>query len=163
MSVVTPKQTCIFPSAIKNISVGNRHGLVTLSDGRLFATGTAGPNAHPGSAPLSTDFHDTGVTGVDRAIASNDYSLLIRNGQAWGCGNNSLGQINPWAVLEPIFFQQIPPTLIPIVPVNVFTRERSSFWLLSDGRVLAVGDNTYGQLADTTAHPTGVYVVVDFH
>jgi alpha-tubulin suppressor-like RCC1 family protein len=161
-SIATPQKAYTAPLGIRDISCGTKHGLVVLNDGRLVGTGYAGANAYPYIGASSQTFIDTGTTGIDKAIAANDYSLFLRNGMPWVCGYNMQGQLAPGVTASPISYQQ--SVVSGGNPLNdAFTRELSSFWIQPDGRVFCLGDNTYGQLACMSALPTGAYGTVGFH
>jgi len=156
------------PVPIREITCGTRHGLIVLSDGRLLATGYPGsqyayPMTSNGSQAFTEAVSTSGlVTGIDRAIAANDYSLFLRNGLPWVCGYNAQGQLAPGVTASPIMYQQ--SVISAGLPLNdVFTRERSSFWIQPDGRVFALGDNTFGQLGCPSAVQIGGYGTIGFH
>ena len=162
----TPQKVYTAPVGIRDLSCGTKHGLVVLNDGRLVGTGIAGANAWPENGAASPVFKEAvlgiPITGMDKAVAANDYSLFLRNGLPWICGDNTEGQLVPGVTASPVVYQQ---SVIGdgLALKDVFTRERSSFWIQPDGRVFALGDNTYGQLGCMTAQQTGGYGTVDFH
>jgi len=162
-TITTPQKAYTAPVGIRDISCGTKHGLVVLNDGKLVGTGYAGTNAWPQPGASSQTFTEVmSVSGFDRAIAANDYSLFLRNGLPWICGYNAQGQLAPGVTTSPVSYQQsVVSSGNPLK--NMFTRERSSFWIQPDGRVFCLGDNSYGQLACMTAQSVGGYGTVGFH
>jgi len=159
--IIPPRPAYTAPIPIRDISCGTKHGLVVLNDGGLVATGQAGVHAYPQTG--SQAFTEiSSVSGIDRAVASNDYSLFLRSGSPWICGHNLQGQLLPGTNTSPVLYRPF-VTLEGLPFHDMSTGERSSFWIQSDGRVFALGDNFYGQLGFLTAQIINNFGTVDFH
>jgi alpha-tubulin suppressor-like RCC1 family protein len=139
------------------IAAGDYHSLFLRSDGKVYACGynNAGQlgdgtttNSSTPIAILTTNIGTTyPITAID---AGDNHSLFLRSdGKVFSCGSNSNGQLGNTGDYTPT---QITTTNIgttyPIIAIAGGGRQ--SFFLRSDGKVFASGNNGSGELGDGT-------------
>ncbi|MCN9243591.1 Ig-like domain repeat protein [Streptomyces sp. RY43-2] len=136
------------------IAAGDLHSLALTSDGRVLAwgfnssgqlgDGTTTDRLTPVEVHLPAGVQVTGISGGDA------HSLaLTSDGRVLAWGNNGFGQLGDGTTtthLTPVETLLPTGTQVTAVAAGGF----HSLALTSDGRVLAWGDNLFGQLGDGT-------------
>lgn len=133
----------------KALAAGAQHSLALSPQGEVFAWGANGAG-QLGDGSQTGRGTPAKVAGVPRGVvaiaAGGDHSLaLSANGQVWGWGANSSGELGPSAAL----FLSVPtpiPGLADIVQIGCgggFVMALSR-----DGSLWTLGDNTFGQLGN---------------
>jgi alpha-tubulin suppressor-like RCC1 family protein len=172
----TPQKVAIpLPAGvtISQVAAGDAFSLALASDGVVWGWGdnthsqlgpalVSSPDGSGAAPPLAIVPTRVGITGVTAIGAGINHSLAITTGgQVWTWGDNSLGQLrgDTAGLPEPMWRQVQLPTGAA-APVAVDGGRGESLALLADGRVLAWGDNSAGQLGKpaTTATAAPDYV-----
>jgi len=125
------------------IAVGDNHSLVIKSDLSLWA---AGDNSHgqlgAGASVENTD----GVKVMDNVVAvdaNGETSFAIdTNGDLYGWGNNTNGQIDPAQVATYIY----QPTKVMENVISVSAGDGHTVVITTDGEAYGWGSNEYGEL-----------------
>jgi alpha-tubulin suppressor-like RCC1 family protein len=159
----TTTSTYTGDSTWTKISAGKYHSLFLRSDGKVFACGdngsgqlgdgTSGITTNK-STPIQILTTNIGTTYPIIAIAAGEsHSLFLRSdGKVFACGYNASGQLGdgtttnnstPIAILTTNI-----GTTFPITAISAGANH--SFFLRSDGKVFACGDNYNAQLGDGT-------------
>jgi len=172
----TPMQVMISPEVpVTNVtaaSAGNGHSLYVTSDAKLWAMGkndsgqlgdgTTTSRASPVPVMASPGVPAANVIAV---AAGGAHSLYVTNdGRLWAMGDNTYGQLGDGTTTNRA--TPVPVMVSPGVPAtNVIAASAGgthSLYVTNDGKLWAMGDNTYGQLGDgtTTNRATPVPVMV---
>jgi len=141
--------------SITAISAGGSHTLALKSDGTVLAwgnnsSGQLGNTSYPiiSSTPVAVAV----LSGVRGIYAGNSHSLALKtDGSLWAWGNNSSGQLGNGTFLNssiPVLVSFPPGS--PAVDRFVAAGFAHTMAMMSDGTVMAWGDNSHGQLGDGT-------------
>ncbi|HEX7957129.1 MAG TPA: hypothetical protein VF508_09310, partial [Pyrinomonadaceae bacterium] len=149
-------------SGVKAIAAGGSHALALKTDGTLWAWGANG------GGQLNTGAWDDSPHYVPLFVASDVVALAAGPGQTyavksdgtvWVCGYNFYGLAGQPSTVSHI------PTLTKMQGLSnvtaVFSGEKNSFAVRSDGTLWAWGDNEYGQFGagrGAQTNPTPVQV-----
>lgn len=143
------------------VSGGGWHSLALLSNGTVKAWGDDSwgqTGAGPGNMSVPLPISSSSLSGVVAIAAGLGHSLaLLQNGTVKSWGRNHMGQLglgyttsNFWGVPPA---QQIPPSSLSNVTA-IAAGWNHSLALLSNGTVMAWGDNNAGQLGIGIPAPT---------
>ncbi len=148
LAVSTPQAVPGITDAV-DVAAGSAHSLALLGDGRVLAWGSnISGQLGDGTVLRKSAPVDTGARAVARIRAGGNSSLAITEERillAWG--ENSAGQLG----LGPGVTGDIPtPTGIAADVVDAAAADTFLVVATSDGRVLAAGENVFGQLGDGT-------------
>lgn len=131
---------------------GEAHAMATCSDGTIFAWGFNG-SGQLGDGTY--DSHNVAVPVLDLSdvvyiAAGYQHSVAVKkDGTVWAWGYNGAGQVGDGTTVSRTSPRQVtlPENAKAVAVAAGFNH---SLALLSDGTVLAWGDNGYGQLGDGT-------------
>ena len=148
----TPGQSTLPAGRIAvRIAAGARHALALLDDGSVYAWGLNNIG-QLGQGDILPRFAPTKVELPAPAIAiaaGRGHSLaVLEDRRVFAWGDNGLGQLGDGNVLTFVVAPQAVPGIVDAV--DVAAGALHSLALLADGRVLAWGSNTSGQLGDGT-------------
>jgi alpha-tubulin suppressor-like RCC1 family protein len=145
-------------SNVKDISGGGSHSLAVKNDGTVWAWGSQSSYGQLGDNsttqrnwPIKTNY--IGTTNTAIAVTAGYYHslALMNNGKvlAWGCNNNGqLGDNSQTNRYQTVEVKYIGTTNTAIAVAAGYYH---SVALMADGKVLAWGDNSKGQLGDGNA------------
>lgn len=145
-------------SGIDDIATGESHSLALKNDGTVWAWGSGG-SGRLGNA--STNFQytpvqastATGLANVKQISAGRIHSMAIdAQGQAWGWGWNSYGQLGDGGVSSTVTEPMQIPGMANTVALG--GAEYRSVFALADGTLKSCGRGEYEQLG-TGADPSG--------
>ena len=156
-----------------SIAAGNMHSLVLLADGSLWAWGD-NSFGQLGNNTVDNASLPVKVAGIDGAgflsnainIAAGDFHnlILLNNGKVLAFGNNEKGQLgngNVGGILltpaEVLFYDKV-DTVKKVVDLDA--GKNHSLVLLSNGSILSWGDNSSGQLGDSSFTDSSEPIVV---
>lgn len=149
-----PELVTAFPGLhIVDIAVGLNHSVVLTGDGEVYAVGANnegqlgnGTTRNIGFYPTPVAVDLSGVDGQVVSIAAGDtHTLLLTDqGQVYGFGDNSFGQLGLGNGVENVTL----PTLLPVAGevASIEANFNTTFLVTTDGEVYATGRNLYGQL-----------------
>ncbi|WP_338779114.1 Ig-like domain repeat protein [Streptomyces sp. DG1A-41] len=144
--VSTPTQAKL-PAGVRIKDIDGDHGLMLTVDGRVLSW--PGGNNPTTTLPTEVPF-PAGIT-ITAIAAGNRHNLaLTSDGRVLAWGDNDHGQLGNGSKqpsATPVWVQL--PSGAKITGIDAGFRH--SLAVTSDGRVLAWGDNTYGQLGDPSA------------
>ena len=153
----TPVAVSWFGSPVTAVAGGRGHSLALNSLGQVLAWGANGAGQlgngnTTGTTTPQNSFFSVTATAV---AAGDDHSLVLTSaGQVMAAGNNGIGQLGNGSTTNsssPVAVMLPNGTTITAIAAD----GANSLALTSTGRVLAWGDNTYGQLGNgTTANST---------
>lgn len=141
----TPVQVTGLPAQVSSISAGWQHALA-VGDGQVWGWGQ---NAF-GQSTSSLDPLDFGpasvpLPGVAVSVAAGTAHSLARlaNGETWGWGSGFNGALGSASLGS----SRSPPSRLelPLSVVSLAAATDTTFAVLADGSVLALGDNRVGQ------------------
>ncbi|MGI8793024.1 MAG: RCC1 domain-containing protein [Acidimicrobiales bacterium] len=146
------------PGGVSATSVvaGANHSLATGADGRVYAWGsntTAQLSLDPSTVALrSTPVAVQGVTGATAVAAGDGFSMALANGTVYAWGDNQRGQLGtaqPGAdnTLATIGVQ--PRPVAGLGATSAIGAGGSHALAISNGQVMAWGDNAANQLNDS--------------
>jgi alpha-tubulin suppressor-like RCC1 family protein len=172
----TPVAVSGLGSGVKQISAGSAHALALLSNGtikawganeygQLATGGSSGPESCRFSEPCSTKpLAISGLSGVIAMAAGAGHSLaLFSDGTVTAWGLNESGELGVDPATGPSKCGRYPftqPCATKPTPVSglsevvAVSAERASLALLSSGKVMAWGNNEYGQLGNGSTSNT---------
>jgi alpha-tubulin suppressor-like RCC1 family protein len=144
-------------SNIIAVSTGGRYSIALTGDGTIYAWGaetSGGLCLVQNGTKYRTPQLIEGLSNITAIAASQgNQSFFVRsNGQVKACGNNAKGQLGDGTTTN----AESPVTVIdangdPVAGVTaVASGEYHSLLLLSNGTVMAMGQNRYGELGDGT-------------
>src|SRR6202521_2199414 len=145
----TPVAVSWFGSPVTAVAGGRGHSLALNSLGQVLAWGANGAgqlgNRHTtGTTPPQNSFFSVTATAV---AAGDDHSLVLTSaGQVMAAGNNGIGQLGNGSTTSSSPVDVMLPNGTPIP--KIAAEGGYSLALPSTGRVLAWGDNSYGQLGN---------------
>ena len=124
---------------IKKISCGKSSCIFLKTDGSVYSTGTGATGLdstvyYPTPIPFLSDIED-----IEMSDSSGHALFLKKNGDVYGCGSNSYGQLGGTASIAPIKLN-----LMNIVSLSC--GEYHSVFITKDGDAYACGSNSQGQL-----------------
>jgi alpha-tubulin suppressor-like RCC1 family protein len=141
-------------TGVTAISAGGEHSLALLSNGTVMAWGG---NGHGQLGDGHTNDSDVpvavkGLAGVTAVAAGGEHSLaLLSNGTVMAWGGDEYGQLGNSTVeaVEEERISDVPVAVSGVSGVTAITAgARHSLALLSNGTVMAWGENEYGELGD---------------
>jgi alpha-tubulin suppressor-like RCC1 family protein len=143
------------------VAAGGRHSLALLADGSVVAWGAdshgqLGDNeTNMRSIPVPVE----GLSGVKAISAGADHSLaLLNNGTVMAWGDNESGQLGIGSGVEDV---EVPVAVQGLSGVKAISAGAAhSLALLSNGTVMAWGENESGQLGDGQTTNSKVPVAV---
>ena len=151
------------PVQVKNATnviaatAGNDYSLFVTSDGKLWGMGiTFGISANvPVQVPVPTTAKVIAVSAKER------HSLFAtEDGKLWAMGHNAYGQLGDGTTTNKSTPVQVPvPTTAKVIAVSAGS-DLSSF-VTEDGKLWAMGDNSWGELGDGTTTERHTPVLVD--
>jgi probable HAF family extracellular repeat protein len=141
----------VVSSGVTAIAAGYSHSLFLKSDGSLWAMGN---NLHGELGDGTTTFSavpkqimSSGVSGI---AAGYDYSFFLKSdGSLWAVGYNGVGQLGDGTTSD----VPVPKEIVSIGVTAIATSGLSdshSLLLQTDGSLLGMGFNAYGELGDGT-------------
>ncbi|HQF53698.1 MAG TPA: hypothetical protein PK208_01135 [Fibrobacteria bacterium] len=140
-------------SGVRQVAAGRYHSLLLLSDGTVLTTGRNG-GGQLGVGNTATQYAwseaRTETETVTNAVAiagGMEHSLiLLADGTVLAAGSNDLGQLGIAGGGSSPWFRTVQRNGAPLVGVKAIAAGfHHSVFLLVDGTVLAVGDNSYKQ------------------
>lgn len=149
----------ILPQAkIEAVAGGNRHGLMLMDNGSVFAIGSS----HLESAIWPETVNDQApILTIDsegaKVAAGNGSSLILKNdGSLWSFGSNARGQLGNGSYKD----QPTPTMVIPNGVIDISAGGEHCLILKEDGSVWAFGLNSNGQLATGSTDDSATPVLV---
>jgi alpha-tubulin suppressor-like RCC1 family protein len=143
------------------IAAGYEHSVMLKADGTAWTTGfnLFGQIGDGTQIYRNRRTQVTGLSGVIAVDAGGDHTLFVKNdGTAWSCGNNSAGELgNGSAAAFHMTAVQV-SGLTGIV--NTAGGGHHSIFLKNNGYVYACGDNSSGQLGDSSLNSRTTPVLV---
>ena len=145
-------------SGVSAISAGGSYSLFLKTDGTVWACGSnsAGElgdgTTNNRNTPVQVKLGGVPITGVTAISAGGQHSLFLKNdGTVWAVGENSSGQLGDGVITYPddnTFTAN--PVLVMGGVKAIAAGGSSSFFLKTDGRVYAVGNNVDGHFGNGT-------------
>lgn len=143
------------------VAAGGRHSLALLADGSVVAWGAGGlgqlgdGSTSESSVPVAVQ----GLSGVTAIAAGGSHSLaLLNNGTVMAWGDNESGQLGSGSSAED---SDVPVAVKGLTGVKAISAGASfSLALLSNGTVMAWGENESGELGNGKAGASNVPVAV---
>jgi alpha-tubulin suppressor-like RCC1 family protein len=141
----------VVSSGVTAIAAGYTHSLFLKSDGSLWAMGSdlhgeLGDGTTTSSA-VPKQIMSSGVSGI---AAGYDYSFFLKSdGSLWAVGYNGVGQLGDGTTSD----VPVPKEIVSIGVTAIATSGLSdshSLLLQTDGSLLGMGFNAYGELGDGT-------------
>ncbi|HYM53979.1 MAG TPA: IPT/TIG domain-containing protein [Solirubrobacteraceae bacterium] len=143
------------------VAAGGHHSLALLADGTVVAWGanSHGQLGNGGGPAHSVPVAAEGLTGVKAISAGGNHSLaLLKNGTVMAWGDNENGQLGIGSGVEDV---EEPVAVKGLTNVKAISAGGEfSLALLTNGTVMAWGDNEDGQLGDGKAANSNVPVAV---
>ncbi|MBP9907027.1 MAG: hypothetical protein KBF66_15865 [Rhodoferax sp.] len=151
-----PIRVTQLPGLAQQVRLGERHLVVTLTDGRILTSGdnTLG-QLGDGSVTSRANLvfgPPLGLTGPISLLATGYYHTLAidATGRLMGWGDNSTGQLGNGVSIS----RSVPVSLSSLGGVTqIASGSLHALALLDDGTVQTWGDNSDGQLGDTSDVP----------
>jgi alpha-tubulin suppressor-like RCC1 family protein len=146
---------------VTSVAAGGRHSLALLADGTVVAWGANGygqlgdGETSMSSVPVAVE----GLSGVKAISAGADHSLaLLTDGTVMAWGDNESGQLGIGSSVEDV---EAPVAVKGLSGVKAISAGADhSLALLTDGTVMAWGENESGQLGDGKTANSSVPVAV---
>ncbi len=143
------------------VAAGGRHSLALLANGTVVAWGANGVgqlgdgNTTESSVPVAVQ----GLSGVTAIAAGGSHSLaLLANGTVMAWGDNEAGQLGTGSSAE---YAEAPVAVKGLAGVKAISAGTSySLALLTNGTVMAWGENESGQLGNGKTKSSNVPVPV---
>ena len=137
---------------VEAIAAGGSHGLALLRTGTVMAWGdnASGQIGNGANNNEDTPVSVTGLTGVTAIAAGGTFSLaLLSDGTVMAWGDNSSGELGDGSNAS---FSSTPVPVTGLGEVTAISAGvNHALALLSDGTVMAWGDNSFGELGDGTS------------
>jgi len=133
------------------VAGGESHSLAVKSDGTVWAWGynDYGQLGDTSTTPRNAPVQVSGLTGVTDVAAGNVHSLALRSdGTVWAWGSHAFGKLGIGVTFIPSYIPVQVSGLTGVIAVAA--GKDNSLAVKSDGTVWAWGDNSVGQLGDTT-------------
>lgn len=148
-------------SAVMAISAGMSHSLFLKTDGTVWACGANYSGAlgdgttNDRNSPVQVKVGGVPITGVTAISAGGHHSLFLKTDKTiWAVGDNSLGQLGDGVITYPDGNTYTTNPVLAMGDAKAITAgSDSSFFLKTDGRVYAVGENMSGHFGDGTTTP----------
>jgi alpha-tubulin suppressor-like RCC1 family protein len=158
----TPVRVASGLTGISQVAGGGSHSLFLLANGEAYGAGS-NYDGQLGDG-TTTDRHTpvrvaSGLKGISQVAGGGSHSLfLLANGEAYGAGQNTRGQLGDGTTTERHTPVRVASGLTNIS--QVAAGGDHSLFLLANGEAYGAGWNRYGQLGDgtTTARYTPVRV-----
>jgi alpha-tubulin suppressor-like RCC1 family protein len=143
-------------AAVK-VAAGYNFSAVLRADGSVWTTGSnlSGQLGDSGVAPSGRNGFGRldGLSPIVDIAAGNDFCLAVTaDGSVLAWGSNTAGQLGQGSAGGQYGIPQAVPGISTAVAVTA--GDGHSLILLADGRAMAMGDNTYGQLGTASAAQT---------
>ncbi len=148
-------------SGVRSIAAGGADGLALMEDGTVVAWGNNGGGDLGDGTTTQRDVPVavSGLSGVTAIAAGDSHDLaLLSDGTVMAWGRNDQGQLGNGTTTGPETCESELPCSTTPVAVSGLSRVKAiaagynySLALLSDGTVMAWGENTWGQLGDGSA------------
>jgi alpha-tubulin suppressor-like RCC1 family protein len=155
-------------SGVTQVSGGSYHGLALLSNGTVMAWGYNG-NGQLGDGTTNDSSTPVPVAGLSNVVAvagGDEHSIaLLSNGTVMAWGDNSYGELGVGTTTGPdnCGGGNCSKTPVPVPGLsNVIAIDAGYYYstaLLSNGTVMAWGDDEYGELGDGVGVEEGCYCV----
>jgi alpha-tubulin suppressor-like RCC1 family protein len=143
------------------VAAGGRHSLALLADGTVDAWGANGRGqlGNGGTTESSVPVAVQGLSGVTAIAAGGSHNLaLLANGTVVAWGDNEAGQLGIGSAVEQV---QAPVAVKGLTGVKAISAGMNfSLALLTNGTVMAWGNNESGQLGTGKFTPSNVPVAV---
>jgi alpha-tubulin suppressor-like RCC1 family protein len=148
-------------STVKSVAAGGADGLALLENGTVVAWGNngAGELGDGTTTQRSMPVKVSGLSGVTAIAAGESHSLaLLSNGTVMAWGRNDWGQLGNGSITGPetcsefLACSTTPEVVSGLSGVKAIAAGHNfNLALLSNGTVMAWGQNTWGQLGDGTS------------
>lgn len=140
-------------------SSSSRHFFILLKDGSLYGMGLndfgqlGNNNLTTHNSPVLIRQPWNSTLSIVKITTGRSHSLfLLNNGEVYGCGSNSCGQLGLGSNIE----KTSTPTLTPLSNIrDIASGYEHSLACTFDGKLFAFGHPEYGQLGDGS---TGEYI-----
>ena len=129
---------------VVQVAAGDYHTLFLTGDGQLYGAGCSEDYDQLATGEFENESAPVAIMdGIARIWAGRDFSIALdEDGNYWGWGDNTLGQLG-LGHADPVEG----PTQLPLENVvDLAVGKQFAAALLEDGTVWTWGDNTYGQL-----------------
>jgi alpha-tubulin suppressor-like RCC1 family protein len=164
----TPVTVSLPPgTTVTAIAGGSQHSLAVTSAGKVLAWGSnfngqlGDGTRNSSSTPVAVNL--PAYVTVTAIAAGGDFNAghslaLTSSGAVWAWGDNRYGQLGDGTTVS---MSSTPVAVIQAVPFTAIAAGRShSLAVTSPGQVLAWGDNSYGQLGNSTTFNSNTPIVV---
>ena len=143
------------------VAAGGRHSLALLADGTVVAWGANGLGqlGNGGTTESNVPVAVEGLSGVKAISAGASHSLaLLTNGTVMAWGDNESGQLGIGSSVE---YAPLPVSVKGLTNVKAISAGANySLALLTNGTVMAWGENESGQLGTGNTKPSNAPVAV---
>jgi len=133
---------------------GSTYSMLLMTDGTIYGCGRGiwgqlgTGNSNTINSSLVELVNNTGQ--VPKTISCGDSTIIeMTNGDVYGCGNNSYGQLGIGNTTNQLSIVKIIDNGTYSVK-QVLNSSTNTFFLMTDGTIYGAGSNTYGQLGDGT-------------
>ncbi|AEC02492.1 fimbrillin family protein [Parasphaerochaeta coccoides] len=138
---------------VKSVSAGNNFTMILAEDGTLWATGTNYYGQLGDDTTIDKSTPVQVMTDVETVSAGYYHTMIVKkDGTLWGTGYNYKGELGVGGSLT----NRTTPEQVTVMGTtvgDVFAGDHHTLILVTDGELLATGDNQYGQLGQGYSGP----------
>ena len=143
----------IVASGVTTIAVGGFQSLFIKGDGSLWAMGEGDTGQLGDGTFNNTNRPEQIVPGIPPLVTAiagaYDYSLFLKSdGSLWGMGDNAEGQLGGGPLTK--IPKEIVTNNVTTIVAGYSTYFEESLFLMNDGSLWAMGDNSQGELGNGT-------------